>query len=170
MEISCTSIRAYAWCAVIVRPGHKHFLMSNFAYGKNIQFTICILLRPTLSITVTETVVKAQGSLRWETETISMEVESGSHWGQTSLLSACRTSTKRLLSLLSCLWHYNRYFTFTYDNRTYPTLNCREDVWHQKISSHHERLNYGKMAAVSVTHMCAGSYNHIIALITFGIP
>ena len=40
------------------------FLMSNFADGKNIQFTIHILLRPTLSITVTQTVVKAQGSLR----------------------------------------------------------------------------------------------------------
>jgi len=75
VEISCTSIRAYARCAVVIRPGYKHFLTSNFADGKNIQFTICILLRPTLSITVTETIVKAQGSLPWETET--MEVESG---------------------------------------------------------------------------------------------
>ena len=41
---------------------------------------------------MTETVLKAQISLRWETET--MEVESGSHWGQTILLSACSTSTK----------------------------------------------------------------------------
>ena len=32
---------------------------------------------------MTETVVKAQGSLRWETET--MVVESGSHHGQTIL-------------------------------------------------------------------------------------
>jgi len=38
--------------------GYKHFLMSNFADGKNIQFTNHILLRPTLSITVTETIVK----------------------------------------------------------------------------------------------------------------
>jgi len=35
---------------------------------------------------VTETVVKAQRSLRWEIET--MKVESGSHRGQTVLLSA----------------------------------------------------------------------------------
>ena len=66
VEISCTSIRTYAWRVVIFRPGYKHFLMSNFADGKNIQFTI-----------VTETVVKAQRSLRWEIET--PEVESGSH-------------------------------------------------------------------------------------------
>jgi len=38
------------------------------------------------------------------------------------------------------------------------------------ISSHHERLHYGKMAAVSVMRMCTGSYVHIIALINFGIP
>ena len=66
--------------------------MSNFADGKNIQFTIRILLRPTLWITVTETVVKAQGSLWWETE--MMEVESGSHRCQTILLSARSSSTK----------------------------------------------------------------------------
>jgi len=67
-------------------------LTSNFADGKNIQFTIRILSRPTLSITVTETVVKAQISLRWEIE--MMEVESGSHLDQTILLSARSTSTK----------------------------------------------------------------------------
>jgi len=39
-----------------------------------------------------------------------------------------------------------------------------------KISSHHERLHYGKMAAVSVMRMRTGSYAHIIALINFGIP
>ena len=152
MEISCTSIRAYARRAVIVQPGHKHFLMSNFADGKNIQFKIRILSRPTLSITVTETAVKAQGSLQWETETISMEVESGSHWDQTSLLSARSTSAKAP--------------TVT----TQPSLTLQQDVWRQKISIHHERLSYGKMAAVSVTHMYTGSYNRIIALITFGIP
>jgi len=39
--------------------------MSNFADDKNIQFTIRLLSRPTSSLTVTETVVKAQGSVRW---------------------------------------------------------------------------------------------------------
>ena len=78
VEISYTSIRAYSWHVVIVRPGDKHFLTSNFADGKNIHFTIRILSRPTLSITVTET----------------MEVESGSHRSQTILLSARSTSTK----------------------------------------------------------------------------
>ena len=67
-------------------------MTSNFADGKNIQFMIHILLRPTLWITVTETVVKAQRSLRWEIE--MMEVESGSHHGQTIFLSARSTSTK----------------------------------------------------------------------------
>jgi len=75
-----------------VRPGYKHFWMSNFADGKNIQFTISILSRPTLLIKVTETVLEAQISLQWETET--MEVESGSHRGQTILLSARCISTK----------------------------------------------------------------------------
>jgi len=41
---------------------------------------------------VTETVVKAQGSLWWETE--AMEVQSGSHRGQTILPSARSTLTK----------------------------------------------------------------------------
>jgi len=40
---------------------------------------------------VTETVVKAQRSLRWEIE--MMKVESGSHWGQSILLSGHSTST-----------------------------------------------------------------------------
>ena len=58
----------------------------------DIQFTIRILSRPTLWITVTETIVKAKRSLRWEIE--MMEVETGSHWDQTILLSAHSTSTK----------------------------------------------------------------------------
>jgi len=58
------------------------------------QFTIRTLSRPTLSMTVTETVVKVQISLRWEIET--MEVESGSH-RQTILLSARSTSTNPLI-------------------------------------------------------------------------
>jgi len=66
-------------------------LTSNFAESKNLHFTIRILSRPTLSITVTETVAKAQRSLRWEIET--MEVKSGSHQGQT-ILSVRSTSTK----------------------------------------------------------------------------
>jgi len=39
-----------------------------------------------------------------------------------------------------------------------------------KISSHHGRFHYGKMAAVSIMHMCTGSYAHIIALVNFSIP
>jgi len=67
-------------------------LTSNFADSKNIHVTIRIESKLTLSITVTETAVKAQRSLRWEIE--MMEVESGSHQGQTILLSARSTSTK----------------------------------------------------------------------------
>ena len=69
---------------VIIQPGYKLILTSSFADGKHILFAICILSRPTLSITVTETIVKAHGSRWWETE--MMEVESGCHWGQTILL------------------------------------------------------------------------------------
>jgi len=106
--------------------------MSNFADVKNIQFMIHILLRPTLSITMTETVFKAQGSLWWETE--MMEVESGSHQSQTILLSAHCASTKApTVTTQLYLWHYNRYFTFAYNNRTHPTPNCREDIWRQKL-------------------------------------
>ena len=61
------------------KTGYKRFMTSNFADGKNIQFTIRTLSRPTLPITVTETVVKAQRNLRWEIE--MMKVESGSHRG-----------------------------------------------------------------------------------------
>jgi len=38
-----------------------------------------------------------------------------------------------------------------------------------KLGSHPERLCYDKMAAVSIIHMHAGSYAHIIALINSGI-
>jgi len=38
-----------------------------------------------------------------------------------------------------------------------------------KISSHHDHLHYGKMAAVSVRHMCTGSYAPLIALLTLSI-
>jgi len=62
-----------------------------------------------------------------------MEVESGSHQGQTILLSACSTSTKPPTIVLSYLWHYNRYSAFTRVNRTHPTLNRREDVRCQKV-------------------------------------
>ena len=58
VEINCTNIRAYSWHAVIIRPGYKLFLTSIFVDGKNILFTVRILSRPTLSIAVTETVVK----------------------------------------------------------------------------------------------------------------
>jgi len=53
---------------------------------------IRILARPALSIIVTETVLKAQVSRWWETE--MMDIESGTHWSQTILLSACCTLTK----------------------------------------------------------------------------
>ena len=85
-------MRAHERRAVTFRPGYKHFLTSNFADGKNIQFTIHILSRPTLSITVTETVLKAKVSQWWET--VTMEVESESHRSQTILLSGRCTSTK----------------------------------------------------------------------------
>ena len=61
---SAAQALGHAWRAVIFRPGYKHFLTSNFADGKNIQFTIRILSRPTWWITMTETVVKAQRSRR----------------------------------------------------------------------------------------------------------
>jgi len=49
----------------------------------NRRFTIRTLSRPTLSITVTETVLKAHGSLWLETET--MEIERGSHGVNSSI-------------------------------------------------------------------------------------
>ena len=94
---------------------------------KNIQFTIRTLSRPTLLITVTKTIVKAQRSLRWETEMMEVTRVKPSSFQHVVLRQNC------LLLLLSYLWHYNRYFAFTRDNRTHPTPNCREDVWCQKL-------------------------------------
>jgi len=107
VEISCTSIRAHVWCAVIFRPGYKHFLTSNFADSKNIQFMIRILSRPTLWITVTEIVLKAQRSLRWEIETKVSKVEVTGV--KPSSFQHVVLRQNRLLLLLSYLWHYNRY-------------------------------------------------------------
>ena len=137
-----------------------------FADGKNIQLMNHILLRPTLLIAAT---VNTQRSVWWETET--MEVESGSHWGQTSLFQHILLQQKHLLLLLSYLWHYNRYFTFTHGNSTHPTLNPYGKHLTSENSSHHEHLHYGKMAAVSIRH---NAYRKLcpvnsIALITFSI-
>lgn len=65
---------------------------------------IHILLRSTLLIAVTETVVKARELKR-------------SHWDQTILHSTRTTSTKVSLSLLSYLWHYS---TLTHSNSIHP--------------------------------------------------
>ena len=78
--------RRLLWRSAAQVLGHMHgvrsssdqvtsTLTSHFADSKNIQFTIRILSRPTLSIAVTETVVKAQRSLRWEIEMIEVESE-----------------------------------------------------------------------------------------------
>ena len=69
---------------------------------------------------MTETVLKAQVSQWWETET--MEVESGSHQSQAILfLSTLYFDKSTYMSLLSYLWHYNRYFAFTHNSRAHPT-------------------------------------------------
>jgi len=120
----------------------------------NRRFTIRTLSRLTLSITVTETVLKAHGSLWLQTET--MEIERGSHEDMIhppfSTLYILRQ--KRLLSLLSYLWHYNTSLQLTITEHTlYRTVEKTFDV---KISSHHG------------TPLWLNA--HTIALITFGIP
>ena len=98
-----------------------------------------------MSTLVTENAVIAKGGLRQETG--PMEAESGSHPSRTIAHSA-HTSPQNapILSLLSCLWHYNRCFAFTHGNSTHPTPtpNGREDVCRHKISSHNECLNIEK--------------------------
>ena len=93
--------RRLLWRSAAQALGNMHDVRSSSTrlqaffdvkFCRRIQLTVRILSRPTLSVTVTETVVKAQGILRWETET--MEVESGSHRGQTILLSAPSTWKK----------------------------------------------------------------------------
>jgi len=88
------------WRSAAQALGHVHGVRSSSDQVTSIFWcqilqtvrTYSILSKPTLWITVTETVVKAQRNLRWEIET--MEVESGSHRGETILLSALSTSTK----------------------------------------------------------------------------
>jgi len=64
-----------------IGSGYKHSLTSNFADCKNIQFTIHILSRPILSITVTETLVEAQESLWWKTEMMKVKSQRGGGLG-----------------------------------------------------------------------------------------
>lgn len=94
--------KAYTQCVFIVQPSYKHFLMSKFADGKNIQFMISHFIETYLVDNSNRYHSKTQGSLRWGTET--MEVESGSRHDPIILLSARTSSTKLpLLSLLSYL-------------------------------------------------------------------
>ena len=105
---------------------------------------------------VAETIVITQRSVWWETETMEVtRVKPASF--QHILLQQ-----KHLLSLLSYLWHYNRYFDFPHCNSTHSTLNPYGRRLMSKNSSYHEHLYYSKMAAVSVRHMHTGSYAHLI--------
>ena len=82
---------------------------------------------------------------------------------------------------LSAYCHYSaisRYTTGTLPSLTvtvhmHPTPNCElwtvRKAFDVKISSSHECLHYGKMAAVSVRHMHTGRSAHLIALITLSI-
>jgi len=67
--------------------------------------------------------MKAQGSLQWETEMMEVKPSSFQH---------IVLRQKHLLLLLSYLWHYNRYFAFTHDNRTlHRTVEKMFDVKNQ---------------------------------------
>ena len=61
-----------------------------------------------------------------------MRVEAGSYWDQTIPLSAhtyyFNKSTYCCYSAIC-----NGYLAFTHHNTTFPTLNCKEDVWHQEL-------------------------------------
>jgi len=72
--------------------------VSNSADGKNIQFTIRILASPTLSITVTETVVKAH------------EVYGGrqKRWKSTTKAPIVATQLSRALSGVT--WYKSTYY------------------------------------------------------------
>jgi len=72
------------------------------------------LLRPTLSITVAETRKVYSGRqkrCKLKVEVTRVKPSSFQH---------VPLRQKRLLSLLSYFWHYNRHFTFTCDNRKHP--------------------------------------------------
>ena len=135
------------------------FLTSSFADGKNIQFTIRILPRPSLLITVTETVMKAHGSLQQVIET--MEVESGSHQVQTIFLSAHSTLTKvptvaTSISLTITEHTLHRTLEKMFDIKTSCTHAPYRDSCHFVI--------------VKALMVATRSYVHIIAPIHFGIP
>ena len=119
---------------------------------KNIQFTIRILLRPTLSMKVTKIAVKDQRSLRWETET--MEVESGSHRGQTIAPFSTQYFDKAPTS-------YNQQLTQQHLHLT--------QCWVQL--THWTQLTHNLGPGSTYPHeRRTGSYAHIIALINFGTP
>jgi len=118
-----------------------------------------------LLIAVTETVLKAQASPWWETE--SKQVESAlrlnhppfsmcyfnkSAYCRYSAISGTTTGTLLLLTVTVHILHWTAEKTFTV-----------------KVTSHQIHLHHGKIAAVSVRYMRVGSYAISIALITFCI-
>ena len=139
MEISCTSVRACAWRTVIFQPGYKHFLTSNFADCN--EHTVHDSYFIETYLVDNSDSDRSEGPEK-STEIETMEVESGSHRGQTILFQHVVLRQSRLLSLLSYLWHYNRYFAFTRDNRTHPTPNRGEDVWRQKLVINYLQCTY----------------------------
>jgi len=99
-------------------------------------------------MTVTETVGKAKRSLRWEIETV--EVESGSHRGQTILLIPFstyyfdKTAYYRYSAISGTTTDTSLSLAITEPPYTKPQRRRLTS----KISSHLKRLHYGKMAAV----------------------
>jgi len=120
------------WRSATQAPGHmcceqssytwlQAFFDIKFALGT--QCTNHTLLRPTLSIVVAWTIVKAQGKFMTR-----QTMEFVNAWSNYPHSSTCIVlEPKCLLSLVGYLGHYSMYFTSTHSNSTQPTLNCRED-------------------------------------------
>ena len=92
MSTPIISIPIMSWCPPKRRPiSYTHFLTSDLADGKNIQFTIRILSRPTFSITVTDRRESPGKSLVGDTNDGSRKCKSP---GSNHPPSAPNTSTK----------------------------------------------------------------------------
>jgi len=146
VEISCTSTRAYLVHAVIIRPAFFDVNFFNW-WGRSVcklHFIKTYLIDNSnrdRSESPGKFLVGHRNDGSWEWKSL----------GSTIPLSVHINSRKHLIVTTRLSPALRRGLCFTHSNCTHPTLNCREGVWCQKIiSSHHEHLHYGKMAAISV--------------------
>jgi len=121
--VETTYINTREHAVIIIMCGYKHYFLRQILYIVRTFSAVELHFVLTLSIVVTETVVKAQESLWRGQEQLKLKVEVTGL--KPSPFQNILLQIKLLLSIVSYIWHYNTHFTFTHGKTKHPTPNSR---------------------------------------------